>query len=300
MEAQDSPLHDAIEWFLDSLRGNRGASEHTVEAYRRDLFALSEYLGKVGVEDWQRLDAPTVQRYQSTLGPPLAPTTAQRRMSSLRSFLKFLKKQGFGPDMDLPDTGGFKKPKALPKALPYEKIEALLNAPDLETPDGLRDRAILELIYGAGLRISEAVELSMSQLDFDTGLLRIVGKRGKTRLVPLPGDTVYWLKRYLAEARSQLVKKPIAEVFVSHRGLKLRRTTVGLKLAEYCRAAGISEKVSPHTLRHSYAVHLLKGGADLRAVQELLGHESVATTQVYTQLDMDEVRRKFAKAHPRA
>ncbi|MBX3119316.1 MAG: tyrosine recombinase [Fimbriimonadaceae bacterium] len=300
METQDSPLHDAIEWFLDSLRSNRGASVHTVEAYRRDLFTLSEYLGKLGLEDWQKLDFPTVQRYQSTLGPPIAPTTAQRRMSSLRSFLKFLKKQGFGPPMDLPSTGGFKKARALPKALPYERVEALLNAPDIETSDGLRDRAILELIYGAGLRISEAVDLNMSQLDFDSGLLRVHGKRGKTRLVPLPGDTVYWLKKYVAEARPKLLKKPIGEVFVSHRGLKLRRTTVGLKLAEYCKLAGISEKVSPHTLRHSYAVHLLKGGADLRAVQELLGHESVATTQVYTHLDMDEVRRKFENAHPRA
>lgn len=262
--------------------------------------ALAEYLSKVGVTDWQKLDPPTVQRYQSTLGPPLAPTTAQRRMSSLRSFLKFLKKQGFGPPMDLPSTGGFKKPKALPKALPYEQIDALLSAPDTSTADGLRDRAILELIYGAGLRITEAVELAISQVDFDSGLLRVVGKRGKTRLVPLPGDTVVWLKRYLTEARPHLVKKPLGEVFVSHRGLKLRRTTVALKLLEYCRAAGISEKVSPHTLRHSYAVHLLKGGADLRAVQELLGHESIATTQVYTHLDMDEVRRKFAKAHPRA
>ncbi len=298
MEAQ--VLNEAVEWFLDSLRSNRGASEHTVEAYRRDLFALAEYLSKVGIDDWQKLDPPTVQRYQSTLGPPLAPTTAQRRMSSMRSFLKFLKKQGFGPPMDLPSTGGFKKPKALPKALPFEQIEALLNAPDVSSPEGLRDRAILELIYGAGLRITEAVDLTIAQADFDTGLLRITGKRGKTRLVPLPGDTLHWLKRYLSEARSQLVKKPMAEVFVSNRGLKLRRTTIALKLLQYCRVAGISEKVSPHTLRHSYAVHLLKGGADLRAVQELLGHESIATTQVYTHLDMDEVRRKFSKAHPRA
>jgi site-specific recombinase XerD len=158
----------------------------------------------------------------------------------------------------------------------------------------------MELIYGAGLRVSEAVNLTVAELDLENAAVRVTGKRGKTRWVPLPGQTVDWLRRYLVGARQHLIRKPRSEVFVSVRGLKLRRTTVGLKLREYADRIGLPKGTSPHTLRHTYAVHLLKGGADLRAVQELLGHESIATTQVYTHLDVDEVRRKYRAAHPRA
>lgn len=157
----------------------------------------------------------------------------------------------------------------------------------------------MELIYGAGLRISEAVELRTDALELDSAALRVTGKRGKTRWLPLPSGTIRWIERYLQEARPKLAKTPRAEVMISDRGLALRRTTAALNLAKHARAAGLESKISPHTLRHSYAVHLLQGGADLRAVQELLGHESVATTQVYTQLELAEVQRQYRKAHPR-
>ncbi|MFQ3586924.1 MAG: tyrosine recombinase [Fimbriimonadaceae bacterium] len=293
-------MTEPIEEFLDHLLVQRGASGHTVAAYRNDLEGAARFFEPTGLTDWSRLGQAELIAYQASLGPPMARTTAQRKLSALRSFLKHLKKRGTGPAIDLPSTGGLRKPKSLPKSLTLDQIEALLAAPDLAEPAGLRDRAAMELIYGAGLRISEAVGLRMEEVDLDQGALRVTGKRGKTRWVPMPEVTVAWLKRYLESGRPALVRRPTALVFLSDRGLPWRRTTVGLRLGRYARQAGLPAGVSPHTLRHTYAVHLLKGGADLRAVQELLGHESIATTQVYTQLDLDAVRKAYRKAHPRA
>lgn len=299
MEAQGSGLTEAIEWFLDYLRVERGASEHTVLAYAKDLSLAEEFFSRVGLTDWKDINGKQMLHFQSTLGPPLAVSTAQRRMSSLRSLLKFLKKQGSGPEADLPSTSGYKKPKALPKALTADAMVRLLSIPDTTTPVGLRDRCLMELIYGAGLRISEAVGLRIDEVDLYESALRITGKRGKTRWVPLPAGTMGWIKSYLASGRSALVKKPLAVLIVSDRGKPMLRQTAYDRLERFATLAGIETGVSPHTLRHTYAVHLLKGGADLRAVQELLGHESIATTQVYTQLDMAEVQRKYLAAHPR-
>lgn len=278
----------------------RGASDHTVAAYRNDLSKAADFFEELGIERWRDLEPPEIVKFESSLGAPLAKTTAQRRLSSLRSFLKYLKKEGRGPGGDLPSTGGFKKPKTLPKALPFDQVSKLLDSADTGKPEGLRDRALFELVYGAGLRISEAVTLRLENLDLDHSALRVTGKRGKTRVVPLPGETSIWIKRYLAQARPYLQRQPSSLVILSDRGKPLLRQTAYHRLAELCKRAGLPPGIGPHTLRHSYAVHLLKGGADLRAVQELLGHESIATTQVYTQLDLAEVQRKYRLAHPRA
>jgi len=299
LEAERRRLADAIDWFLDHLRVERGASAHTVAAYANDLGLAADFFAGIGIGDWAALDATAIVRYETSLGPGIARSTAQRRISSLRSFLKFLKKNGEGPSADLPSTGGFRKPKAVPKALSAAKLEALLNAPDLAKPAGLRDRALLELIYGAGLRVSEAVELEFEALDLDERAVRITGKRGKTRYVPLPAQTVAWIRRYLKDARPELAKRASSLVILSDRGKPMLRQTVYTRLQGLAKRAGIEETISPHTIRHTYAVHLIKGGADLRAVQELLGHESIATTQVYTQLDLEEVRKRYRDAHPR-
>lgn len=293
-------LTESIEWFIDHLKVERGASVHTLAAYTNDLTKAASFFASLQIEDWSTIDAPALMRFESTLGPPLARSTAQRRMSSLRSLLKFLKRNQAGPKVDLPSTGGFKKPKLLPKALPVAELDKLLELPEIEKATGLRDRALLELIYGAGLRVSEAVELERYALDLENRAVRVTGKRGKTRMVPLPKPTAEWIARYLDEARPLLVKRPSSKVFLSDTGRDLKRQRVYTVLDRYARLAGLPMGVSPHTLRHTYAVHMLKGGADLRAVQELLGHESIATTQIYTQLDLDEVRRKYLKAHPRA
>lgn len=296
MEAQ---LSEPVEAFLDHLAVERGASVHTVTAYRRDLSTAAEFFQGLGVALWTQIDNTAVYRFQSTLVPPMATATAQRKMSSLRSFLKYLKKRNQGPQGDLPSTGGFRKAKRLPKALPVALLEALLSTPDVNTPAGLRDRALMELIYGAGLRVSEAVGLTLSEVDLIEGAIRVTGKRDKTRWCPLPNGTVAWLRRYLEGGRPTLAKRPIGTLILSDRGRTMCRQTAYDKLGRYARQAGIEAKIGPHTLRHTYAVHLLQGGADLRVVQELLGHESIATTQVYTQLDMGQVRKAYDGAHPR-
>lgn len=298
MEAE-SALEPAVDWFLDHLRMERGASAHTVEAYARDLRRAQVYFQAAGLTDWKALTPPMLVRYESAVSKGDASSTVQRRLSSLRSFLKFLKRNGEGPSADLPSTGGFRKAKTLPRALPLERLEALLATPDVATPVGLRDRAFMEAVYGAGLRVSEAVELETSALDLDEQSVRVTGKRGKTRLVPLPAGTAVWLRRYLEEGRGQLVKRATARVFVSDRGGPWSRQNAYARLTRLAREAGIEDAVGPHRLRHTYAVHLLHGGADLRAVQELLGHESIATTQVYTQLDLDVVKQTYRSAHPR-
>lgn len=302
MEAEGIAWSEPVEWFLDHLKVERGASVHTLAAYGNDLSHATEFFSKQGCTDWKSLNPKLVSRYVAALGPPLATSTAQRRISALRSLLKFLKRQGEGPSMDLPSTGGFKKPKLLPKALPTPSMQSLLELPDLTKPEGIRDRALMELIYGAGLRVSESIGLRMAEIDLLEGAVRITGKRGKTRWVPLPTETIRWVKHYLENARGILAargKMGTDVLIVSDRGKALARQTVDARIAGYARKAGIDHRISPHTLRHTYAVHLLQGGADLRTVQELLGHESIATTQVYTHLDLTQVKSAYDKAHPR-
>ncbi|MDR3689049.1 MAG: tyrosine-type recombinase/integrase [Fimbriimonas sp.] len=293
------PLEEEIDWFLDHLRVEKGASEHTILAYHGDLFRAATFFRGLGLGGWQQVEPPHVLRYEASFGAQVAQTTAQRRISGLRSFLKFLKRNGEGPKADLPSTGGFKKAKVLPKALTQAHMQAMLALPDLAKPNGIRDRALMELIYGAGLRISEAVELEIAEFETETRSVRVLGKRGKVRRVPLPEETAAWLMRYLNEARPLLAKRANARMLLSDHGKNLLRQTAYDVLTRYAARAGLPDGVSPHTLRHTYAVHLLKGGADLRVVQELLGHESIATTQIYTQLDLSEVRDKYRRAHPR-
>jgi integrase/recombinase XerD len=294
------PLSEYVDWFLDHLRTERQCSPHTVGAYAKDLAVACERLAGYGVGAWEDLEPSHLLSYQSSMGPPLAQSSARRKQSSLRSFLKFLRRNGVPLRTDLPETSGFRRPRHLPKALSREQLEVLLDAPDLRTPQGLRDRALMELIYGAGLRISEAVDIDLSCLDRKGMAVRVTGKRGKTRVVPLPVQTLRWLQRYLLEGRAALVSGGSDRVILSDHGGALLRQTAYKTLDRYRVLAGIPGNVGPHVLRHTYAVHLLKGGADLRAVQELLGHESIATTQVYTELDLTEVRLRYERAHPRS
>lgn len=239
-----------------------------------------------------------VFRWQSKLSA-LQPASRNRKLSALHSLVRHLQKQGRLADFQWPDGLSGRLPKRLPKALSYAQTDALLAVPSPNSALGLRDRALMELIYGTGLRVSEAVGLRLEEVDFESGALVVTGKRGKTRWVPMPEETIRWLKRWLEEGRSQVLKKPRPEIFLGSRGGPMHRRTAQEVLENASRAAQLPKDASPHTLRHTYAVHLLRGGADLRAVQELLGHESLETTQIYTQLDLDEVAEKHRKAHPR-
>lgn len=298
MEAQDALGEDAA-LFLDHLRSGRGASEHTIEAYRRDLEKAARVLRSENVERWDAAEARHLAAFEASLTLE-ARSTAMRRMSAVRSLLKYLRRQGADLAADLPATGRGRKAKTLPKALSYAQLTTMLDGPDLKTAPGLRDRALMELIYGGGLRVSEAVALPRGDLDLDLAAVRVLGKRGKVRIVPLPQATIGWIERYLQESRPSLAKSPSPLVLLSDTGKPLARQRAYTVLSRYAEAAGIATSVGPHTLRHTYAVHLVQGGADLRAVQELLGHASISTTQVYTALDMAEVRDRYDKAHPRA
>lgn len=295
MEKEES-IEQAILDFLDMMRVHRGASDHTVAAYRRDLDQVAEFLKKQRISSWTEITPETWLSYQASLAG-LAESTIRRKSSSARNIVKFLRRSS-QMVASFPEQS-HRRQRRLPKALGFEQLHSLLNAPDECTPGGLRDRTLMELIYGAGLRISEALSLKHSDLDLIESSLRVTGKRGKTRWLPIPAQTRLWIVKYLEQGRPHLVKKPLDFVILSDRGLQMARATAYVRLQKYAAKAGIEEQVGPHVLRHTYAVHLLKGGADLRAVQELLGHESIATTQVYTELDLESVRKVYSRAHPR-
>lgn len=298
MEAKSS-FNELIEDFLDHLHYQKGASEHTVAAYQTDLKQAAEYFTESGYRGFADLDDVALLGFQATLGPPMAPSTANRKQSSLRSILKFSARRNRG---ELPPTqmsSATKRRRSLPKSLNLSDMLALLEAASDSDPKGIRDRLLLELIYGTGLRVSEAVGATIQDLEMDSATIKVVGKRQKVRLCPIPSETMAWIEKYLDQSRPKLLRRSIANVLVSDRGNALSRHVVYQKVQHYARLAGIESKIGPHTLRHSYAVHLLKGGADLRAIQELLGHESVATTQIYTSLDLEAVKAEYSKAHPR-
>jgi integrase/recombinase XerD len=297
--ATQSELIADLEDFLDNLSANRGGSDHTVSAYRSDLLQAVEYFESKDFTKWLDLTDSVIFGYQATLGPPMATSTARRKMSSLRSLIKFLQRSRQGKIGNLPETGGYRRERALPKALSEVELTKLLESMDCTTPQGLRDRALFELIYGAGLRITEAISLRTEQIDREREAIVVTGKRGKTRWIPLPEQTLVWINLYLAESRPLLSKRTSPYIIVSNRGNQMNRSVAFLNLEKYQKLAGIGADVTPHILRHSYAVHLLRGGADLRAVQELLGHESIGTTQVYTQLELEQVISAHQKAHPR-
>ena len=297
--ATQSELIADLEDFLDNLSANRGGSDHTVSAYRSDLLQAAEYFESKEFTKWLELTDSVIFCYQATLGPPMATSTARRKMSSLRSLIKFLQRSRQGKIGNLPETGGYRRERALPKALSEVDLTKLLESMDCTTPQGLRDRALFELIYGAGLRITEAISLRTEQIDREREAIVVTGKRGKTRWIPLPEQTLIWINRYLAESRPLLSKRTSPYMIVSNRGNQMNRSVAFLNLEKYQKLAGIGADVTPHILRHSYAVHLLRGGADLRAVQELLGHESIGTTQVYTQIELEQVISAHQKAHPR-
>jgi site-specific recombinase XerD len=296
--ATQEDLRESVEWFLDYLKVEKGASIHTLDAYSRDLDEVVGILHPT-LERWEDLTYDHLQRFDLFLAGVPSKRSAQRKASSLRSFLKFLKRNGVSFVVDLPSTGGFKVGKRLPKALDTDSVGALLHV-EKDTNIHRRNLAILELLYGAGLRVSELLTLNTSDIDFASSAIRVTGKRNKTRIIPLPASTKEALQLYLNEVRETLLKTPSGLVFLTRNGKALSRQAIYSFISELAKSAGVRGSIGPHTLRHTYAVHLLQGGADLRAVQELLGHESGATTQVYTELQNEEIKQRYRTAHPRA
>ena len=302
-------LASEAERYLDHLSVERGLSGNTLDAYRRDLRRYVAFLSHRDVEEPETVDEGAIRSFvaslsASTHGPeerPYRATSVARALSAVRSFHRFLLREGVttrDPAVGVPHP---RLPRSLPRPLPVDDVRRLLEAPDPTTPAGLRDRAILELLYGSGLRISELTGLDVDDIDVESASLRVLGKGGKEREVPLGSFASSAVTGYLTRGRPALASGASrGALFLNARGGRLSRQSCARSLTRYVRLAGIDRRVTLHTLRHSFATHLLEGGADVRVVQELLGHASVATTQIYTLVTSQHLREVYESAHPRA
>lgn len=297
-------LERALDAYLRHVTIERGLSAHTIAAYRRDLEGYREWLVAEGIDDTGEVTPATIDRFiakRASAEPPPASTSLARLQSSVRGWHRFLAREGIEADDPSGRLRPPKAPRRLPKALTIEQVERLLAAPSPEAPLGIRDRALLELLYATGARVSEAIDLDVDDLAHGD-VLRLRGKGSKERIVPLGSYARAAVDTYLTRVRPALAAKgrASARLFLGARGAPLSRQSAWLVIRAAAESAQITVDVSPHTLRHSFATHLLQGGADVRVVQELLGHSSVATTQIYTHVSVDALRDIYATSHPRA
>ncbi len=303
-------MEESLKAFLDHLTVEKGASPHTVAAYRNDLTQLTEYVADAHVDghrvsDWAQVDHRLLGNYVVTLHERgYSATTVARKVASIKSFFGYLAEEGQVSDDPTEQLASPRIGRSLPKFLSVEEVHRLLEEPGrVPTPDGVRDAAMLELLYASGLRVSEMMNLNLRDVNIAEGYVRCLGKGSKERVVPLHRKAVTAVRTYVQQARPKLLQpgqEGEAAMFLNHRGERLTRQGFWLILKGYARKAGITSAITPHTLRHSFATHLLAGGASLRNVQELLGHASIATTQVYTHLTTDRIRQEYERAHPRA
>jgi integrase/recombinase XerD len=292
---------ELLDEFSDALWLEDGLSRNTLESYCNDLRQFGLWLGKCN-------DMTLIEAKHSDLLGFLAykvsikvkANTTSRELSSLKRFYRFLLRQGkiqTDPSLNIETP---KLPRILPKSLSEKDIEVLLNAPDLEQPIGIRDRTMLEVLYASGLRVSELVSLKVVQVSLDMGVVRVMGKGGKERLAPLGEEALEWISRYTTEARLELLGGKASEaLFVTARGTAMTRQAFWHLIKRHASQAGINKPLSPHTLRHAFATHLLNHGADLRVVQLLLGHSDISTTQIYTHVASARLKQLHAKHHPR-
>ncbi len=297
-------LDAAIDDYLQHLKVERRLRPNSLAAYAQDLRELASFLvARIGeTVPLGRIEPPLLIRYLQSIAPTLAARSQARRLVAMRGLFRYLREEG---EVEVDPTQGLRAPRLaqkLPGLLGREEVLALLAAPGTDGPLALRDTALLELLYASGCRISEALELSRDRLYLDQAVVRLIGKGDKPRLVPIGKPAVDALDAWLRDGRPLLAKgkKVTPWVFLNHRGGRLSRQGMFQKLRDYALIAGITRPISPHKLRHSFATHLIEGGADLRAVQTLLGHADIATTQVYTHVSDQHLRAAHRKHHPRA
>lgn len=290
-----------IDRFCDHLWLEDGLADLTLAAYRRDLETFASWLGKERARSLDTVVSGDLEAYLAwRFAHRSQPSSAARYSSALKRFYRYLLRENLiasDPTLNLDRP---KLPRTLPKTLTETDVERLLNSADSDTTLGLRDRAMLETLYATGLRVSELVGLKLTALNLNDGVLRVTGKGNKDRLVPLGEESVQWLRRYMAEARPQLLEKRLSDaVFVTARGEGMTRQAFWHLIKRRALAAGITRPLSPHTLRHAFATHLLNHGADLRVVQMLLGHSDISTTQIYTHVARERLKQLHAQHHPR-
>jgi len=279
-------LNEAAELYFQYLRVEKGVSNDTIQNYMYDLKQFFTFLNKKTTEDLKKSDIQEFIRIQTQ--NMLSVPTILRRISSTKNFYLFLERERI-INFEISDLDKPKGSKKLPVCISIEEVEALLNAPDLDKNEGQRDRAMLEVMYSSGLRISELLNLTMRQINFQRGMLRIVGKGNKERIVPIGDYALEYLNKYITEGRRKNINKNSDYVFLNRYGEPLSRVYFFKQVKKYAKEAGIKEEISPHTLRHCFATHMLENGAELRAVQEMLGHANIATTQIYTNISSKRI-----------
>jgi integrase/recombinase XerC len=297
------PLPPELQRYAVHLETERRASPHTRRAYLADLVQYAAFLGEQGAPLVPSSPAQ-VRAFVARAAATAGPASLARKLSTLRSFYRFLVREGLAPGNPARAVSSPRRPKLLPQVLPEEEAAALVEAPaESQEPLALRDRAFLELLYASGLRVSELTGLAVADVDLPARLVRVLGKRRKERIVPFGGAAAEALRRYLEGGRPALASAPGAArdaLFLNHRGGRLSARSVARRIARWVLAAGLPRHVHPHVLRHSFATHLLGNGADLRGIQELLGHASLSTTQRYTHVDWKRLAEVYDRAHPKA
>ena len=288
-----------IDNFIDVLWLEKGLSKNTLSAYRHDISSFSDWYKGVSLLEVQRVDL--LDYLSQRLKDGYSSRSTARSLSSLRAFyshitVKHNLKENPTSRVDSPKLG-----RSLPKTLSEDEVEKLISSPDVEDYIGLRDRAMLELIYACGLRVSELISLDMLNLNLRQGVIRVIGKGEKERLVPMGEEALDWVQRYINKGRPYLLKEDnkVSELFLSKRGKSMTRQTFWYRIKEYANKATINKDLSPHTLRHAFATHLINHGADLRTVQLLLGHSSLSTTQIYTEVARHRMKELHNEHHPR-
>lgn len=295
-------LQEDVEDYLRYSQIERGLSDNTIFAYRQDLMDFLAFLKKEGLNSWptKAVDIDAFLAEQRDLKK--ATSSISRMISSLRKFYQWLVRQNIQKINPMLEIDSPKKEHRLPVALSVDEVTKLLDQPDVTKKLGIRDRALLETLYATGIRVSELINLKFSDLHEELKLLKVLGKGSKERLIPISDVAISWIKSYQEKVRDPLLLKSgkyTDTIFLNNRGGTLTRQAVWQIIKRYCQMAGIKKNVTPHTLRHTFATHLLENGADLRVVQEILGHSDISTTQIYTNLSQQHILQVYAKTHPR-
>ncbi|MEE6724804.1 site-specific tyrosine recombinase XerD [Pediococcus acidilactici] len=295
-------MDDLINDYLHALKVERGLSDNTIVSYRQELRHLQNFLQEQNISDIKDVDRYTILNYLNTLKQTgRARSSSIHTISSLRKFFKYLLLNERIQTDPMTNIDPPKRAQHLPSVLTTEEVERLLKVPDTTKPLGIRDRAILEVMYATGLRVSELIALNLNELHLEMGLIETVGKGNKQRIIPIGDVAIDWLERYINGPRRALLgSKRYNEIFLNQHGYPLTRQGVWKNLKAQVQKAGIEKNITPHTLRHSFATHLLENGADLRIVQELLGHADISTTQIYTHITQQRLVDVYDKYHPRA
>jgi len=301
-------VKEDINRFLTYLSVEKGFSENTFAAYQNDLSQLASFIEEEAAKQgltpsWANFNRQGMLSYQLNLKERnYAATTLARKVAATKSFFKFMVAEGHLKDNPTENVASPNVGRLLPKPISISQVRRLLEQPaKLSKPEAKRDRAMLELLYASGMRVSELISLNLSDVDIEGGFVRCFGKGHKERLIPIYRKAALIVEEYVREARPQIVRSDEEKaLFLNRRGERLTRQGFWQILKGYAKAAGLDKEITPHTLRHSFATHMLSGGADLRSVQELLGHANISTTQVYTHLTTEHVRRTYEKSHPRA